>query len=209
MYKDHITINPAEMIKPFPRLPDRDGNIPTGERRPLTKDEWNRLVKACEKSKKKLLIFIVKVAKYSGLRKGELRRLTWDDVDFDKNVLRVRQTKNKTTFYKPMPRKLRQVLLELRDEHPFAQYVLCKPDGSPCGDWRESFNNACKRAGLDEVCFHMLRHTCFSNLGNHGYGALQLKAYSGHKSTKMVERYTKISPEYVQKMANALDLDDD
>ncbi len=207
--KGYITENPAEKIKPFPRLPDKDGNIPTGERRPLTKDEWNRLLEASEKSKNELLTFILKIDKYSGLRKGELRRLTWDDVDFDKNVLSVRQTKNKSTIDKPMPRKLRQVLLALRDKYPFAQYVLCKPDGSPCGDWRTSFNNACKRAGLDDVCFHMLRHTCFSNLGNHGYGPFQIKAYSGHKSLKMVQRYTKISPEYVQKMANALDLDDD
>jgi integrase len=151
----------------------------------------------------------VGVAKYSGLRKTELRRLTWEDVDFLKNALRVRQTKNKTTFEKPMPKKLRQTLLVLRNRFPFARHVFCNPDSSPCGDWKKSFNNACKRAGLNDVCFYMLRHSCFSNLGNNGYGLLQLKAYTGHKSTRMVERYTKISPEYVQKMANALDLDDD
>lgn len=55
----------------------------------------------------------------------------------------------------------------------------------------------------------MLRHSCFSKLGNKGYGTMQIMAYSGHRSEKMVRRYTHISPEFVQKMANTLDLDID
>jgi len=202
--KGYVTTNPAEMIKPFPILPNNDGIIDSNERRPLIKDELNRLLGACKVSDNPILYEIVVVAVLSGLRKGELRRLTWDDVDFERNLLRVRQSKTKTVFYKPMPDELREVLLALRGRYPHSQYVFCKADGTAYGDWRGSFKTACRCVGLQDVCFHMLRHTCFSILGENGYSALEIKAYSGHQSLSMVKRYTHISPEHVQKMANSL-----
>lgn len=204
--KGYITTNPSEMIKPFPILPNNDGIIDSNERRSLTKDELSRLLGACKQSDNPTLYEIVVVAVLSGLRKGELQRLTWDDVDLRRNLLRVRQSKTKTVFFKPMPDELREVLLTLKDRYPHAQYVFCKTDGTAYGDWRRSFKTACRWVGLDDVCFHMLRHTCFSMLGDKGFNELEIKAYSGHKSTAMVRRYTHLSSKHVQEMANTLRL---
>lgn len=204
--KGYVTTNPAGMIKPFPILPNNDGIIDSNERRPLIKDELNRLLEACKVSDNPILYEIVVVAVLSGLRKGELRRLTWDDVDFERNLLRVRQSKTKTVFYKPMPDELREVLLALRGRYPHSQYVFCKADGTAYGDWRGSFKTVCRWVGLEDVCFHMLRHTCFSMLGDKGFNELEIKAYSGHKSTAMVRRYTHLSSKHVQEMANTLSL---
>ena len=70
----------------------------------------------------------------SGLRKGELQNLLWDDVDFGTGIITVRQTKTKNTFHKPMTAALRQVLLSLRNKLPHAHYVFSKPDGTAYGD---------------------------------------------------------------------------
>ncbi len=105
-----------------------------------------------------------------------------------------------------MPDELREVLLTLRDKYPHSHLVFCESDGTTYGDWRRSFKTACRLVGLEDVCFHMLRHTCFSMLGEKGFSALEIQSYSGHKSLAMVQRYTHISPKHVQEMANTLKL---
>lgn len=202
--KGYIATNPAQKIIPFPIVHNHGDFYTFNERRGLTEEELYRLLEACKLSDNPILYEIVKVAVLSGLRKGELQRLTWDDVDFRRNLLRVRQTKTKTVFYKPMPDELREVLLALRNKYPHAHYVFCNSDDTAYGDWRRSFKTACKWAGLKDVCFHMLRHTCFSILGDKGYSDLEIQAYSGHKSLSMVRRYTHISPKHVQQMADSL-----
>lgn len=80
--RGYITINPAQKIKPFPTVTNHDDLIDFHGRRGLTTDELDRLLGACKHSENPILYEIVVVAVLSGLRKGELRRLTWDDVDF-------------------------------------------------------------------------------------------------------------------------------
>jgi integrase len=194
----YLEVNPASEVKPFPTSYDYD------DRRVLTEDELYRLFEACKKSDNPILYEIVKIAALTGMRKGELQNLTWDDVDFERNIIRVEQTKTRHTFYKPMTEELRKVLLSLRDKVPHSHYVFSQPDGTACGDWRRSFKTACKKAGLKDVCFHTLRHTCFSYLGMKGYSALEIQAYSGHKSLSMVQRYTHIPPSHVRSLADAI-----
>lgn len=174
------------------------------DRRILTENELYRLFEACKKSDNPILYEIVKIAVLTGMRKDELQNFTWDDVDFERDIIRVEQTKTRHTFYKPMTEELRKVLLSLRDKVPHSHYVFSQPDGTAYGDWRRSFKTACRRAGLKDVCFHTLRHTCFSYLGMKGYSALEIQAYSGHKSLSMVQRYTHIPPSHVRTIADAI-----
>lgn len=188
--------NPASNVKPFPESHDYE------DRRVLGEEELKCLFEACKRSDNPILYEIVKVDVLSGLRKGELRNLLWDDVDFGTGIITVRQTKTKNTFHKPMTAALRQVLLSLRDKLPHARYVFSKLDGTAYGDWRRSFKTACKRAGLKDVCFHTLRHTCFSFLGMQGRSELEIMSFSGHKSSAMVKRYTHIPLSHVRAIAD-------
>jgi len=58
-----------------------------GKQRYLTPDEISRLLAACEESRNKLLLPMVTVDLHTGLRKGELLGLTWEQVHFARNVI--------------------------------------------------------------------------------------------------------------------------
>ena len=60
----------------------------------LSETERNSLLSACKASTWNKLYLLVMVALTSGARRGELLRLTWDDIDFDRQIASVNQTKN-------------------------------------------------------------------------------------------------------------------
>jgi integrase len=66
------------------------------EIRVLTSDETKRLLRAARGDKFEALYIL---AVTTGMRQGELLGLTWDDVDLDEGILRVRRTlcEGKTT----------------------------------------------------------------------------------------------------------------
>ncbi|MGD8233716.1 tyrosine-type recombinase/integrase [Vibrio sp. TRT 1302] len=46
---------------------------------------------------------------------------------------------------------------------------------------------------IEDVCFHTLRHSSITRIANKGVNTHQLKAFSDHKDTRMLERYTHTS----------------
>lgn len=134
----------------------------------------------------------------TGMRKGEIQRLTWDDVNLDDCRITLRRTKNNELRIIPISNELLPVLKALRDARPNAHYVFSKEDGKPYGNWRKAFETACKAAGIKDFRFHDLRHTFASYLGMEGYNAFTIQALTGHKTLAMVQRYTHLAPSYLK-----------
>jgi len=63
---------------------------------------------------------------------------------------------------------------------------------------------AVKDAGIEDFRFHDLRHTSCSRLGIAGVDALQIAEHSGHKSLKMVQRYTHLNVASRAKLVNEI-----
>src|SRR5215211_7054303 len=123
----------------------------------------------------------------AGLRIGELLGLIWEDIDLDAETLRVRRTKSRAKtgpiFTAPKNGKGRQLRLTRRaveslKSHKAAQnaerlgigdlwqdngLVFCTMGGKPL-DFQNlratSFKPLLKKAGLPDIRFHDLRHTC-------------------------------------------------
>ncbi len=72
-------------------------------------------------------------------------------------------------------------------------------------DIKKAFSKARKRAGLDDVRFHDLRHTFARHLVMAGVDLTSVKELLGHKSTKMTERYSHLSPKHKADAARVLD----
>ena len=68
--------------------------IPRGRVRFLSEDEWQRLLNACEGSRNPWLYIIVVLALSTGARKMELLSLRWRDVDMQRQVIILHETKN-------------------------------------------------------------------------------------------------------------------
>jgi integrase len=196
---EYLQSNPARAIKLFKEPPGRIRWLNDGER--------ERLLDECRRSVNPLLFSIVLTAIYTGMRKGELQRLTWDDVSFDAviPIITVKHTKNNETRYIPISESLLPVLRYLFNAIPIAHYVFSKPDGTAYGDWRKSFTSACKRAGVKDFRFHDLRHTFASYLGMAGCNVFEIKALTGHKTLAMVARYTHISDRRLKVAVDSID----
>lgn len=166
---------------------------PPGRTRYLNENERERLLDACKHSESEMLYPIVLTALLTGMRKGELLALTWDDVNLTEARITVRRSKNNETRHIPIHASLLEVLSELHTRYPFSQYVFSKPDGRPYGNWRRAFDTACRHAGITNFRFHDLRHTFGSYLGMEGFNAYTIMQLMGHKTLAMSARYTHIS----------------
>ena len=112
--------------------------------------------------------------------------------------------KNRKPLYFPINPYLQEILSGLRHNYPYAEYVFCKADGTEYGDWKRSFNTACEIAGLKDVRFHDLRHTCGTLLNMLGTNQYTIRALMGHSTLAASKRYVHTPPETVREASNAL-----
>ena len=59
----------------------------------------------------------------------------------------------------------------------------------------QAFNRVCKRAGLEDLRFHDLRHEATSRLFEKGLNPMQAASITGHKTLAMLKRYTHLKAE--------------
>jgi len=171
------------------------------ERRVLTVAEVERLVDAMPAPYRAF----VATAAWTGMRLGELRALTWRDVDLQTRLIvvsktRYRQrvqsaTKNGEIRIVPIPPHLADELERWRDARPRAEddVVFCGPRGTPLdGDdfRRRVFAPACARAGLDPTPrIHDLRHTSASLYLKSGATVREVMEIHGWKRMETALRY--------------------
>lgn len=70
---------------------------------------------------------------------------------------------------------------------------------SPIPQLKEAFNNACKRAKIEDLWFHDLRNTAASLLAGGGCDIITLKNLLGHKTLAMTQRYAHLIPDKHEK----------
>ena len=72
------------------------------------------------------------------------------------------------------------------------KFLFTTDNGNLLGNFRRGFQRACKRAGINELCFHDLRHTAITNMRKAGVHTSVIMAISGHKTMAMFKRYNRI-----------------
>ncbi|HXX76254.1 MAG TPA: site-specific integrase [Nitrospiraceae bacterium] len=145
---------------------------------------------------------VVLCALNTGLRQGELLRLTWADVDWNVGVLTVNETKSGERRRVPMNSTVVGTLSEVkaaRTPHPqdriFPQTARCV---------RRAFERAVQAARLAPFRFHDLRHTFASRLAMQGANDRTLMALGGWKSPAMLSRYAHLSPTHLYQAVEGL-----
>lgn len=70
---------------------------------------------------------------------------------------------------------------------------------------RKGFQNACERAGLEDVTLHTLRHTAAVHMVSAGIPMSKVSQYLGHSNTAITERvYARYAPSHMQDAADVL-----
>lgn len=156
--KGYINANPADGLKIKKNLAQTSRDLPTDKEIKAVKENWDQPFG-----------MVAYWVLYTGLRRGELLALTWDDVDFDRNFITVNKslyyskTTGKMSIKKPKTEKgIRTVPLmsALREKlKPAKGLVICNSDGSPLTgkqfEWR--WAKYCAAAGID-CTPHQIRH---------------------------------------------------
>jgi integrase len=174
--------NPLRAIKLLEEQNIRD--------RVLNAEEFQRLVDVSPDYFKPVLL----CAYHTGMRKGEILRLTWDRVDLKAGFIRLRDTdtKNATGRSIPIGRELREVLQRLPivlDAQGARVPAVFTRHGQPLKTVWEPFTRACRQLGLKNVRFHDLRHMAVTNLRRAGVDALTAMKITGHKTMAAFRRY--------------------
>ena len=195
--------------------------LPVGDyvQRFLTRNEISQLLSACKQSTHPYLYLFVKLLLLTGARKSELRLAKWKDIDDDKMQLFVAISKSgrsrKIMLSNQAVKVLEQVRLRTdalglpttRDDWLFQNPRTRKPYTS----FHLAFFAARKRAGLNTVRIHDLRHTYASLLINNGASIYEVQQLLGHYHISMTERYAQLFPntlkDRVNIIASTIDMD--
>ncbi len=105
----------------------------------------------------------------------------------------------------PMNRRVREVLGEVRSRGAFTgadDLVFCKPDGSPRKSVRTAWLAACRRAGIENLKWHDLRHTAASRIVMAGGSLLDAGEHLGHSTPSMTKRYAHLSADHRARVAD-------
>jgi integrase len=169
---------------------------PRGRVRYLDDQERQRLLDTCKKSRNPILYTIVILALSTGMRKGEILGLKWRNVDFDKNRIVIQETKNGERRAVPLVCSALQLIKRLWVNRSCSidDFIFhSAEDLTKRGCIRTAWENAVKRAGIQDFRFHDLRHSTASYLAMNGASLLDIAEILGHKTLQMVKRYSHLS----------------
>jgi len=181
--------NPVQGIKKF--------KVPEVNRHFLSKEEITRLLTA---AKGETLYSLLATAVYTGLRKDELINLQWEDIDFARGIVTVRNkdgfiTKSKKNRDIPLHPVLRTILLPLR-----------KAAGR-CFDatnQRRVFRRIAKRTKIPTLKLHELRHTFASQALMAGVPLVTVSKWLGHASVVTTQIYSHLCRDHEEEQINKL-----
>lgn len=166
----------------------------------LSRDEAARLLLECRMPHVRLFVAL---GLYTAARAGALFGLRWEQVDLERGMINFDAGRgNKRRNPIPIADALRPYLLEAR-AGATTGHVL-EHGGKPISSIKNGFNAACRRARLDDVTPHTLRHTAATWMVEGRVPVDEIARFLGN-TEKMIEKvYGKHSPDYLRGAARAL-----
>lgn len=175
----YLKENPVRKVKIY----SEKDNI---KERVLSEEEEKKLLKESTDHLKPIII----TALNTGMRRGEVLNLKWDQVNLKERFILVLNTKSSKRRIVPINDLLYEVLHDLKKSTD-SDYVFPNPEtGKPLKTVRRGFENACRRAGIKNMRFHDLRHTFGSRLIREGVDIVTVQNLLGHHSITITQRYT-------------------
>jgi len=187
-----------------------DGKNPVKEVKPLqerkfvmkilARDEIKRLIDVANGYMRPVII----LALNTGMRKGEILGLKWNDVDFIEHYIYLKKTKSNVMRKVPMNSVVSGMLKKLKRE---GNYVFTNPaTGLQYSDIFHPFKAACEEAKIRDLRFHDLRHTAATLMVMGGIDLVTVKEILGHSTIEMTMRYAHPTPENKRKAVEILGL---
>ncbi len=214
-----VADDPAEFVK---TVRQRDGH----ERQPFSLDQLRAVLSVADSEWQSMVLFGL----YTGQRLSDIARLTWSNIDLQRNELRLVTSKTGKRLIIPLAPALGHLLSKAASSddpraplHPRAHAIVMAQGKS--GHLSNQFADLLAEAGLriktphratanqgrgvradreHKLSFHSLRHTSVTLLKEAGVPDAAIMALVGHDSVAMNQHYTHVGREALEKAANAL-----
>lgn len=170
-------------------------------KRILTADEEKRLLTACTGEREHLRPILI-LGIDTAMRKGEILKLCWSDVDFDNRLIVILATNTKTQTRRlvAMTDRVFDELMKLWEQSNK------KPSDKvfEIRDFKRAFATAKRLAGVYDFHFHDGRHTGASRMILAGISPLLAKEVTGHSDLKMLSRYVNADASALRQIAETM-----
>lgn len=139
----------------------------------------------------------IRLLMLTGARRGETLSATWDQINFEAAVWTKPSaaTKQKRLHRVPLSAPAVELLTSIRQRQSAAERFVFPGDvpGRPLSDVKKSWAAVCKRAGIEGVRLHDLRHTFASILVSGGGSLPLIGAMLGHTQVSTTARYAHLA----------------
>lgn len=176
--------NPCRDIARYPETP---------RSRVLSAQERARLEQVLQEaeqdgSAEQGVIAAVRLRGMTAARGAEIDGLTWDFVDLERGILRLVDSKTGPRLV-PLSDQARDYLAHLHRGRGASPWVCCTSTGQQVKKVRHAWLDLRKRAGLDDVRLHDLRHSAASDALEAGVPVAMISGVLGHGSIRTTETY--------------------
>jgi site-specific recombinase XerD len=172
----------------------------------ITQDECISIFSQIHNPKHKMVIML---AYGTGMRRGELISLKWEDVLFDEYKIHVRAGKGKKDRMVMLPYSIVAALLSYRELYKSSIYVFegqYKGEPYSAGSVANVMKRAVEASGLEKkATVHTLRHAFATHLLEAGTDLRFIQALLGHSSIKTTTIYTHLTRKGVDRIQSPLD----
>lgn len=138
----------------------------------------------------------------TGLRRGEILSMEWDDINFPKKqiMIRARYAKSRKMRYIPLNDEAYNVLKKWApNESNRNGLVFPSKNKKPFVSIKKAWKTVLKKAGIHNFRWHDLRHSFASKLVMAGVDLNTVRELLGHADLKMTLRYAHLAPEHMSK----------
>ncbi|URV26179.1 tyrosine-type recombinase/integrase [Burkholderia gladioli] len=181
---------------------------PRGRDRRLHPGEIQAIIDATESTD---LRDFINLAVATGMRRGELASLRWEDINFEKHTAFLAVTKNDTPRTVPLSGAAVAILQARRNDgrpSPFGITLdaLSRAFCRAVTRARKLYESTCNILDrptdadwLQDIRLHDLRHEATSRLFEKGLNMMEVASITGHKTLSMLQRYTHLRAEDLAK----------
>ena len=127
---------------------------------------------------------MVLTALRTGLRRSEILSLYWKDIDLENSLITVHKTKNGHHRAVPLTNDL------LKEFSKFQKFEEGRVFALSANAVRLAFERIRRKAEMNEVRFHDLRHEAISSFFEMGLTVPEVAMISGHRTLSMLMRYS-------------------
>ncbi len=159
--------------------------------RRLTPKEKEQLLSESLRTDSQQLHLAILIALNTGMRQGEILKLRWDDVDFERNQITVRDTKNGSNRVIVLAIVLRGALANTHQTHETLFNITAS-------GLQQAFRKLTTRLQIRNLHFHDLRHEAISSFFEMGLSVPEVQLMSGHRTLDQLMRYSHSSLQNIQ-----------